>query len=238
MVPGLLSAGLPRAPTNAPPSERVPPHARRRGDDGPSEVAIATLSGEVHQPQHQLGQRPRFEPPASPQFGNWHADDSNPSSPRSPHVACPSSSSSPTPSLGSTAPPAPVSLASAQSVPALARDCDEIEVQLKELRAALGATSDSRQAARLWARIGTLQQRRKCFEEARHAYSTAVQLDGEAQHGSLANLAQLEAHAGNVQMACQFLERAICIDPTNSAYQAFRQWLTKDDSASPARVEG
>merc|ERR1719183_1522186 len=93
------------------------------------------------------------------------------------------------------------------------------------------------ECARLWARIGTVQQRRKCFDEARHAYATAVQLDGESQHGSLANLAQLEAHSGNVQLACQLLERAVIIDPTNSAYRAFMQWLTKDGGSVPARAE-
>ncbi|CAK0876266.1 unnamed protein product, partial [Prorocentrum cordatum] len=43
---------------------------------------------------------------------------------------------------------------------------------------------------------GQVYQRRKSFAEAREAYRSAVQLDG-SQHGCLANLAQLEAHAGN-----------------------------------------
>lgn len=112
---------------------------------------------------------------------------------------------------------------------------DELELQLEELSAALEVAPDARQAARLWARIGTLQQRRKCFDEARQAYSTAVQLDGDAQHGSLANLAQLEAHAGNVALACELLERAVSIDPSNSAYRAFMQWLLKASGSNPAQ---
>lgn len=106
-------------------------------------------------------------------------------------------------------------------------------LQLEELSVALDHATDPRQSARLWARIGTVEQRRKRFDEARRAYGTAAQLDPQSQHGSLANLAQLEAHAGNVALACDLLERAETIDPSNQAYRAFKQWLLRDGEPSP-----
>merc|ERR1719282_45993 len=84
--------------------------------------------------------------------------------------------------------------------------------------------SNPQQAARAWSRLGQVHQRQRKFTEARSAYNRAVELDG-SQHGSLANLAQLEAHAGNADLAQDLLTRALALDPTNAAYCAFGRWL-------------
>jgi tetratricopeptide (TPR) repeat protein len=208
-----------------------------------SAVAVVTLTGEVYGPHQDAAQgRHLLETPASPQFGKFAADDSSQSSPRSPPtvrqqpssaaqgINTTSGASASRPACD-TSPVAGVGSASEQRATLEGSNGygpDDVEAQLEELHTSLGATLDPKQAARLWARIGTLQQRRKCFNEARQAYATAVQLDGGTQHGSLANLAQLEAHAGNFPLARDLLERAVSIDPTNSAYRAFRQWLMKE----------
>lgn len=96
---------------------------------------------------------------------------------------------------------------------------------LEELLESLSSAGEPAQAARIWARIGQLHQRRKRFSEAHAAYSAAVRLDG-SQHGSLANLAQIEAHGGNLSAARQLLARASSLDPRNKVYLAFTQWLS------------
>lgn len=104
----------------------------------------------------------------------------------------------------------------------------------EELVLGLRAAADERQAARAWAKIGQAQQRRKNFAEARTAYYQAVQLD-PSQHGCLANLAQLEAHAGDVAAAAELLARAIALDPANAAYAAFGRWLESGQAPSTSR---
>ncbi|CAJ1332722.1 unnamed protein product [Effrenium voratum] len=69
-----------------------------------------------------------------------------------------------------------------------------------DLMKGLEKASDDKQASRAWARIGQFHQRQKSFDQARQAYQSAVRLDN-SQHGCLANLAQLEAHAGHVSTA-------------------------------------
>merc|ERR1712176_1603383 len=72
-------------------------------------------------------------------------------------------------------------------------------------------------AARLWAKVGRQRQRDKSFAEARRAYRHAVRLDG-TQHGCLANLAQLEADAGESDVARDLIGRALALHPTNVTY--------------------
>eukprot|EP00929_Paragymnodinium_shiwhaense_P093181 TRINITY_DN5330_c0_g1_i1.p1 TRINITY_DN5330_c0_g1~~TRINITY_DN5330_c0_g1_i1.p1 ORF type:complete len:868 (+),score=181.24 TRINITY_DN5330_c0_g1_i1:175-2778(+) len=90
----------------------------------------------------------------------------------------------------------------------------------------LRPTADPRQAARAWTRVGQAQQRQRNFNEARMAYQTAMQLD-PGLHGCLANLAQLEAHAGNLVAAQELISQALTLDPSCASYQAFAQWLRK-----------
>merc|ERR1712039_962340 len=85
-------------------------------------------------------------------------------------------------------------------------------------------SGETTRAARSWASIGRKRQREKLFAESRAAYYNAVRLDG-SQHGCLANLAQLEADAGNLVAARDFIQRAVALNPTNSTYGAFCRWL-------------
>jgi len=94
----------------------------------------------------------------------------------------------------------------------------------EDLIKSLERASDKHQTSRAWARIGQFHQRQKCFEKARQAYQEAVNLD-VTQHGCLANLAQLEAHAGNVSTAKEMLEAALKLDPLNKNYISFNKWL-------------
>lgn len=98
--------------------------------------------------------------------------------------------------------------------------CDVPEELLKSLERA----SDNQQTSRAWARIGQFHQRQKNFGKARSAYQKAVAVDS-SQHGCLANLAQLEAHAGNVDTAKEMLTAALQLDPSNKNYLSFRRWL-------------
>eukprot|EP00927_Polykrikos_kofoidii_P034293 TRINITY_DN29119_c0_g1_i1.p1 TRINITY_DN29119_c0_g1~~TRINITY_DN29119_c0_g1_i1.p1 ORF type:complete len:748 (+),score=141.29 TRINITY_DN29119_c0_g1_i1:195-2438(+) len=110
----------------------------------------------------------------------------------------------------------------------------------KEMLASLQNADDPQQAARAWTRIGQVQQRKKLFHEARAAYNAAMQLDGSL-HGCIANLAQLEAHAGNLGVACDLIERALNLEPKNPSYISFARWL-KDSlnpsSRSPTTAKG
>jgi len=94
----------------------------------------------------------------------------------------------------------------------------------EELMRSLDKACDNQQTSRAWARIGQFHQRQKSFEKARCAYHNAVKLDNQ-QHGCLANLAQLEAHAGNVDMAKEMLTAALRLDPGNKNYLSFNRWL-------------
>lgn len=94
----------------------------------------------------------------------------------------------------------------------------------EDLLKSLERASDKQQTSRAWARIGQFHQRQKCFEKARQAYQQAVSLDA-TQHGCLANLAQLEAHAGNVSTAKEMLAAALLLDPSNKNYISFSKWL-------------
>eukprot|EP00439_Symbiodinium_sp_Y106_P058042 s308_g8.t1 len=100
--------------------------------------------------------------------------------------------------------------------------CDVPEELLKSLERA----SDNQQTSRAWARIGQFHQRQKNFGKARSAYQKAVAVDS-SQHGCLANLAQLEAHAGNVDTAKEMLTAALQLDPSNKNYLSFRRWSTR-----------
>jgi len=251
-TPGLLSAGLPKTPTVHGPTDQVLANSSR---NSPRQQQLASPSNsprvahqraETRATQSEVAIVTLQEMPASPQFGKFAADESSPPSPRSPPlVGLPRSSN---PALSSVASSRHQALPREVSPPASAsssigeqrtvaesntgNSTEDVEAQLEDLQSSLAATTDVKHAARLWARIGTLQQRRKSFNEARQAYATAVHLDGGSQHGSLANLAQLEAHAGNVSLARDLLERAVAIDPTNTAYRAFRQWLLKEGGSS------
>jgi len=94
----------------------------------------------------------------------------------------------------------------------------------EELLQSVKRASDGPQASRAWARIGQFQQRQKNFPEARNAYQNAVEMDS-SQHGCLANLAQLEAHAGNITTAQELLAAAVKLDPGNKTYSSFGRWL-------------
>lgn len=94
----------------------------------------------------------------------------------------------------------------------------------EELLKSLERASDNQQTSRAWARIGQFHQRQKNFGKARSAYQKAVAVDS-SQHGCLANLAQLEAHAGNVDTAKEMLTAALQLDPSNKNYLSFRRWL-------------
>lgn len=85
-------------------------------------------------------------------------------------------------------------------------------------------TKDPKHAARIWARIGQAQQRKRRLSEARNAYAVALRLDA-GHSGALANLAQLEAHCGNYAAAKDLLARAIELEPANPSYAAFLNWL-------------
>lgn len=94
----------------------------------------------------------------------------------------------------------------------------------EDLFKSLERATDDHQSSRAWARIGQFHQRQKCFEKARQAYQQAVSLNA-SEHGCLANLAQLEAHAGNVTKAKEMLAAALQLDPSNKNYISFSQWL-------------
>ncbi|CAJ1409500.1 unnamed protein product [Effrenium voratum] len=95
----------------------------------------------------------------------------------------------------------------------------------EDLMKSLEKASDDKQASRAWARIGQFHQRQKSFDQARQAYQSAVRLDN-SQHGCLANLAQLEAHAGHVSTAKEMLAAALRLEPSNKNYISFSRWLS------------
>jgi len=101
----------------------------------------------------------------------------------------------------------------------------------EDLLQSLERASDGPQSSRAWARIGQFQQRQKNFTQARSAYQNAVHLDG-SQHGCLANLAQLEAHVGNITRAQELLASAVKLDPGNKTYSAFGRWLASGSRPS------
>eukprot|EP00928_Gymnodinium_smaydae_P013625 TRINITY_DN14959_c0_g1_i1.p1 TRINITY_DN14959_c0_g1~~TRINITY_DN14959_c0_g1_i1.p1 ORF type:complete len:885 (-),score=158.76 TRINITY_DN14959_c0_g1_i1:120-2774(-) len=129
--------------------------------------------------------------------------------------------------------------ASSSSSPGPAVNGGSAEV-LEELHARLHNAREPRQAAKVWTKIGQVRQKRRDFSEARAAYRTAMRLDG-TQHGCLANLAQLEAHSGNLAVAYELIQRAAGLSPTTTAYVEFAQRLQDAlgrDMATGAGVSG
>jgi len=78
-----------------------------------------------------------------------------------------------------------------------------------------------------WAKVGHAHQRKKNFAQAHNAYTNALKRDA-TQHACLACLAQLEAHAGNIEEARTFLKRALALSPDDTAYIAFGRWLQRE----------
>lgn len=93
-------------------------------------------------------------------------------------------------------------------------------------------SNDARKASRAWARVGQFQQRQKNFHQARLAYQQALELDG-SQPGTLANLSQIEAQAGNVPAALELIEKAVALEPQTASYQAFRNRLRQAGQRRP-----
>lgn len=254
-LPGFLSAGLPRSPsTGAGSIDSGAPSGTHSADEH-TQASSSPATGTIATSTSSSAGAVSSKAPASPQFGKWPIDERS-SPPRhrvgalGSHAGSTASSggstnsgtrggtwrstggmqdSSNTGSVGSTNSDAVVA-SDSEKKPSPELASSEREEDVEELLSSLEGLKDPRRAARIWARIGTVQQRKKAFVEARAAYGAAVQLDS-SQHGCLANLSQLEAHAGNIDVACDLLARALEIDPKNSAYHAFRQWL---QSASPA----